>query len=154
MKTNKLFLLFLFIIMSCSDTKEFDQKYELDLKKVELYLNDSNGEGDLPPQVYFRFELKNNSNKRIFFSSKKSSFDKNTYSRLYLLDTLKKKILNIYSGSMPFIDKNTSDSINGEISFRDHKDYFNLEDTFLEFYPDLQQHAANTRAQFDQIPDA
>lgn len=98
------------------------------LIKVETYLKDlSKGEGAIiPPSIILKFELHNNTDEYKFFSAKQSNEDNRNLSRLYLLDTLKNQIIEVYSGDRPIIKPKTMVEIEGTIDSRDFKNYFDL----------------------------
>lgn len=127
MRTKHL-ICFLLLILMCSCQKKKKQDYSMKLIKVETYLKDlSKGEGAIiPPSIILKFELHNNTDEYKFFSAKQSNEDNRNLSRLYLLDTLKNQIIEVYSGDRPIIKPKTMVEIEGTIDSRDFKNYFDL----------------------------
>jgi hypothetical protein len=122
------YLIVLNFLFSCQKEKE---NCEMNLYKSEIYLKDSTGEGLLPPLVFLKFKLKNNTNEYKFFATKQNRFDKDGFSRFMLIDTLSKKMIYIYSGDIQTIKPKETIKIGGEIDIREFKDYFGLEETFF-----------------------
>jgi hypothetical protein len=130
MKINNI-LIYLLILLLCSCEKE-EEFYSMNLLKTEIYLKDkSRGGGYPPPSIILTFKFQNNTNNYTFFSTKQSNEDKRNLSRLYLIDTLKNEMVEIYSGDKPVIKPKTTLEIEGIIEIKDFKRYFELDDDFL-----------------------
>jgi hypothetical protein len=125
MKTNKsLIYLLLIIFCSCEKEQEF---YSMSLLKSESYVQDkSHGGAYSTPSLILTFKFQNNTNNYTFFSAKQSNEDNRNLSRLYLLDTLKNQIVEVYSGDRPVIKPRTMVEIEGTIEIKDFKSYFDL----------------------------
>lgn len=134
MKTNiqiSFYTLFIFFFYSCEKEKK-NEDYSIELIKVETYAKEFSEEGGITaPSIILKFKFKNNTNDYKFFSTKQNLSDKRNLSRFYLIDTLKNQVILIYSGDKTIIKPNETAEINGIIQIRDFKNYFNLEDNFL-----------------------
>ncbi|MCD0464983.1 hypothetical protein [Flavobacterium sp. ENC] len=130
MKTkNTLIYLLLLFIFSCQKEEGF---YNMNLVKAETYLKDKTHGGAYDtPSIILTFKFQNNTNNYTFFSTKQSNDDKRNLSHLYLLDTLKNQVIEIYSGDRPVIKPKTNIDVEGIIEIRDFKNYFELDDNFL-----------------------
>jgi hypothetical protein len=134
MKTNiqiSFYILFIFFFYSCENEKK-NEDYSIELIKVETYAKEFSDEGGVTtPSIILKFKFKNNTNDYKFFSTKQNLSDKRNLSRFYLIDTLKNQVILIYSGDKIIIKPNEIAEINGIIQIRDFKNYFNLDDNFL-----------------------
>lgn len=126
---SSLLIVFLY---SCQKEKRETQDYYMNLIEAELYLKDVSNEGGIAiPSIILKFKFQNNTDEYNFFSTKQNFSDKRNLSRFYLIDTLKNQVIQIYSGDKTIIKPKTKVEINGIIEIRDFKDYFDLNNSFL-----------------------
>jgi hypothetical protein len=127
---NVILVLLIILFFSC---KKEDSNEELTIryKDFNVYLKAPKGsDAPSPPIFFLNFSVKNLSNGEKIFTSKGNSYDR-TKSIMYVLDTLQKKIIPLYSRSINSIQPQDSIKITGDIDVREFKDYFALSDEFL-----------------------
>jgi len=133
MKTKILTSILLMVFLySCQKEKKDNQDYYINLIEAETYIKDVSNEGGIAvPSIILKFKFQNNTDEYNFFSTKQNLLDKRNLSRFYLVDTLKNQVIQIYSGDKTIIKPKATVEINGIIEIRDFKNYFDIDDNFL-----------------------
>lgn len=128
---NVFFIFFALVLLSCKK-EELKEELAINYKGFDIYLKAPKGsDAPQPPIVHLNFIIKNLSNHEKLFTSKGNSFDK-TKSTMYILDTLKNKIIPMYSRTINSIAPNDSIKMKGDINLNELKNYFGLSEDFFD----------------------
>ncbi|PIF32736.1 hypothetical protein CLU81_3290 [Flavobacterium sp. 9] len=124
-------ILVLFIIfISCTRINADEISIEYLGHDVYLKMN-PNVDAELPPIYHLHFKIKNVSNETKVFIARSNSFD-NKLSQLFLIDTLQKIKMPIYTGSIHIMKPNKEYDIDAAINIKDFKHYFKLSNDFFD----------------------
>jgi hypothetical protein len=120
---------FLCFIIACNDKNKEANLINIKFDSFEIVLN---SEISTTPFYYLKFSIENlNKEQSNFFCAKSYKKDTKIHSRLYLLDTVKNQMIEIYSNSRPIIEKGDKQDIYASINLYENKEYFKLNDSFF-----------------------
>jgi len=126
-----IFIFFALLLVSCKK-EDVKEDVVISYKGFDFYLKAPKGsDAPHPPIIHLNFVIKNLSNHEKLFTCKANSFDK-TKSTMYILDTVKNKMIPLYSKTINSIQPNDSIKMKGDIDLNELKNYFDLSDNFFE----------------------
>jgi hypothetical protein len=131
LKNIQFSILILFIIFTNCTHKDVN---ELSICYVDhdVYLKmNPNADAQLPPIYELHFKIKNVSNEAKVFIACHSSFD-NTLSEFFLIDTVQKIKIPLYTGDRYIIKPDEEYNIDADIRIKDFKNYFKLPNDFFD----------------------
>ncbi|KUG13452.1 hypothetical protein BEI02_18790 [Elizabethkingia sp. HvH-WGS333] len=132
-KINKVVIFSLFAFLSCSSDKKDSLDLSIKFIGQKLYLKepDSKGEYMTPPIINWNFTVKNNTNVYKLFIDKYNSDDE-VQSRLYMIDTVRNKILPLHASSIYKLGPNDVKEITVSVPLRNELDFFNFPKNFFD----------------------
>lgn len=121
----------LFFLFSCDDITTKNKNL------INIYFNnfETEIETDISSTPYYNIKMSVENVENVenlnFFCAKSYQHDDSTYSRLYLLDTIKNHIIPIYSNSRILINRGKVYDIFARIDLFENKLFFDLRDDFF-----------------------
>ncbi len=122
------------------EDKYHDNDYSLNLVKYDIFLNKRNFDNlkKIENKLIFEVKATSKSNNNFFFACKANFKDNRNKSRLFIFDTLRVAIIELYSYSMPLIDNDTS-TIYIDVDLNKNKTFFNLNNIEVHNYFEIEK---------------
>lgn len=128
---SKLIIITFILTFICSCKKELNEELVIKYENYTVYMKSlENTDAILPPVFHLNFTATNLTNCDKIFTAKSNIYD-NTKSMMYILDTLKNKMIPLFSADRQFMKSNEIIKIRCDINVRDFKEYFGLTDEYL-----------------------
>lgn len=124
------FLALFLLFISCVDKNNEEVVIRYLDHSVYVKMN-PNADAKMPPIYHIHFKIKNVSNQTKVFFARGNSFDKSP-SEFFLIDTLQKIKIPLYTGSIHIMKPNKEYDIYTDVEIRDLKSYFKLPETFFD----------------------
>jgi len=130
---NIRFLILVLFILFISCTQKNTDEITIEYSGYDVYLKmNPNADAELPPIYDLHFKIKNISNQTKVFIARHSSFDNNTSSELFLIDTVQNVKIPLYTGSIHIMKPEKEYDVYADIRIKDFKHYFKLPDDFFD----------------------